>query len=185
MLVENDEVLNKVSDISEIFNNYFVTVTKDLGIFDWADNSSDCLNIFAQIYGFSNHPSVQVIKDNYQNYFSLRFESVSTDQVIEFIDLIDCNKNSSGDIPAEIIKIAKQEVTEPITICINNSISTDTFPYELKIADIVPVFKIEDENEKSNYRPINLLPLISKFRKGYFAQRALLNLLENLLNLWL
>ena len=53
-------------------------------------------------------------------------------------------------------------VFEPIRNCINSSISTGTFPDELKIADIVLLFKKEDPNDKANYRPINLLPLIAK-----------------------
>ena len=65
-------------------------------------------------------------------------------------------------ITAKIIKIAKEEITEPITNCINSSISTGNFPDELEIADIVPVCKKEDQNYKTNYRPISLLPLISK-----------------------
>ena len=90
ILVENDNILNKDSDISETFNNYFVNITKDLGIFDWADDSSDRSNIFAciQIY-----PSIQMIKHKYQNSFNFKFELVSTDQVIKFIDEIDCNKS--------------------------------------------------------------------------------------------
>ena len=107
ILVENDKILNKDSDISETFNNYFVNITKDLGIFDWADDSSDRSNIFTRMSSFSNHPSIQMIKDKYQNSFNFKFELVSTDQVIKFIDEIDFNKSSSGDIPAKIIKIAK------------------------------------------------------------------------------
>ena len=76
-------------------------------------------------------------------------------------------------------------------------------PDEFKIADIAPVFKKEDPNDKTNYKPIILLPLISKifekflyqqiedfpnknlspklcgFRKGHSTQYALLNLLKN------
>ena len=84
-----------------------------------------------------------MIRDKYQHSFNFKFKFVSTDQVIKFIDEIDCNKSSSGDIPAKII-------------------STGNFPDELKIAHIVPVFKKEDQNDKTNYRPISLLPLISK-----------------------
>ena len=66
----------------------------------------------------------------------------STDQVIKFVDKTDCNKSSSGDIPAKTIKVAIEEIPEPITYnCINSSISTDSSPDELKIIDIVPVFK--------------------------------------------
>ena len=99
--------------------------------------------------------------------------------------------------------MAKEQIEEPITNCINSSISTGTFPDELKMADIVPVLKKKDQNEKTNYRTINLLPLISKlfekvlyqqihdfankilssklcgFRKGHSTQHALLNLLKN------
>ena len=101
--------------------------------------------------------------------------------------------------------IAKEEIAEPIRNCINSSTSTGVFPDELKIGDIVPVFKKEDPNDKTNYRPISLWPLISKifekflyqqiegfsnkilspklcgFRKGHSTQHALLNLLKNLL----
>ena len=38
ILVENDKILDKDSDISETFNNYFVNITKDLGIFDWVND---------------------------------------------------------------------------------------------------------------------------------------------------
>ena len=109
----------------------------------------------------------------------------------------------SGDIPVKIIKIAKEEIAEPIRNCINSSISTGTFPDELKKTDIIPVLKKEDQNDKTNYRPISRLPLISKifekflyqqiedfsnkilhpklcgFRKGHPTQHALLNLLKS------
>ena len=151
-----------------------------MGIFDWADDSSNRSNIFTRMSSFSNHSSTQMIKDKYQNSFNFKSGLVSTDQVIKFIAEIDCNKSSRGDIPAKITKIAKEEIAEPITNCINSSISADNFPYELKIADIVPVFKKEDQNDKTNYRLISLLPLISKIlvkvlyqQIEYFADKIL------------
>ena len=89
ILVENNKILNKDSDISKTFNNCFVNITQDLGIFDWTDDSSDRLNIFTQVSGVSNYSSIQMIKDKYQNSFNFRFELVSTDQVIKSIDEID------------------------------------------------------------------------------------------------
>ena len=92
-------------------------------------------NIFARTSSFSNHPSIQMIKDKHQNSFNFKFEPVTTDQVIKFIDEIDCKKTSSGYMSAKIIKVAKKEIAEPIRNCINSSILIDTFPDELKIAD--------------------------------------------------
>ena len=39
------------------------------------------------------------------------------------------------------------------------------FPDKLKTADITPVFKKGDKHEKSNYRPISILPILSKVEK--------------------
>ena len=73
ILIENGKIWNKNLDISETFNNYFVNIIKDLGIFDWADDSSDRSDLFTWISSFSDHPSNQMIKDKYQNSFSFKF----------------------------------------------------------------------------------------------------------------
>ena len=74
----------------------------------------------------------------------------------------DVKKSSSGEISPAIIKLAKKEILIPITNCINKCILKKSFPDELKVADVIPVFKKEDPNKKANYRPISLLPIISK-----------------------
>ena len=50
-------------------------------------------------------------------------------------------------------------------------ISSSTFPDKLKITDIIPVYKKHDQNNKTNYWPISLLPIISKtFEKVLYSQ---------------
>ena len=45
------------------------------------------------------------------------------------------------------------------------------FPYELKRADIIPCHKKDDTTNKINYRPISLLPTVSKvYEKILYAQ---------------
>ena len=61
ILVATDKILNKDSDISETFDNYFVNITKDLRFFDWAGDSSDRSNIFTRMSSFSNHPFIEMI----------------------------------------------------------------------------------------------------------------------------
>ena len=112
-----------------------------------------------------------MIKDKYQNSFNFKFEPVSTDQVIKFIDEIDCNKISSGDIPAKIDKIAKEEIAEPITNCINSSIATDIFPDESKIADIISVFKREIKMTKLTLDQLAFCLYFQKYLKKFFISR--------------
>ena len=41
-------------------------------------------------------------------------------------------------------------------------IQDPTFPNELGNADISPVYKKKDRHDKSNHRPVSILPLLSK-----------------------
>ena len=44
----------------------------------------------------------------------------------------------------------------------NSGLSSGTFPKELKAGDISSLFKKEDAFTKKNYRPITVLPSVSK-----------------------
>ena len=44
------------------------------------------------------------------------FEFVSTNQVLKYINKLDCNKTSGEDIPVKIIKMAIEELTVPIIL---------------------------------------------------------------------
>ena len=57
--------------------------------------------------------------------------------------------------------IFKTRVT-PVTEICNLSIRLSAFPDKCKIAKLKPLFKKGSKTEAKNYRPISLLPLISK-----------------------
>ena len=63
-------------------------------------------------------------------------------------------KNSCGYDDISIIK--------PLTIVINQVLNNGIFPDKLNIAKVVPIFKSGDCALTNNYRPISLLPVISK-----------------------
>ena len=82
-------------------------------------------------------------------------------------------------------------------------LKTGSFSDNLKLANITPVFKKKNPLQKVNYRPVSVLPSISKvfekvmqkqisgyvsnylspylcgYRKGFSSQQALMSLIEN------
>lgn len=74
------------------------------------------------------------------------------------------NKNSSGfdEISNKILKTIRHEICKPLTIIINQSLLTGIFPDALKISKVKPIYKKGDESSLNNYRPISVLPTISK-----------------------
>ena len=65
-------------------------------------------------------------------------------------------------IGPRIIKTAASALSSSIAMLINKSIETGTFPAQLKQAKVLPIFKGCDRSDPSNYRPISILPTVSK-----------------------
>ena len=45
---------------------------------------------------------------------------------------------------------------------LNKTFHENVFPDELKVADITPIFKKDDSTNVKNYRPVSVLPTVSK-----------------------
>ena len=109
--------------------------------------------------------------DNNHNFTPFTFKNESVESVNKIIDGIKTNVATGNDnIPAKIIKLSKTLISPYITKIINLSFETKTFPDILKNAIIKPIHKKDDKNDISNYRPISILPVISKI-----FERATLN----------
>ena len=69
------------------------------------------------------------------------------------------------------MKYLEPIIKKPLTTIINQSLTTGIFPNKLKIAKIIPVHKKEFIYLIQNYRPISLLPAISKvFERVVYEQ---------------
>ena len=77
--------------------------------------------------------------------------------------LKDCSKASQGsDIATKIIK-DNVDIFVPVLLTkFNESLKLSRFPHSMKSANITPVFKKNNQTDKTNYRPVNVLPNLSK-----------------------
>ena len=82
------------------------------------------------------------------------------------------NKASqSSDIPTKIIEENVDIFAEFLWKSINSSIKSSTFPSCLKLEDVTPLHKKGKKDKKDNYRPVNILPTLSKcFEKCMSSQ---------------
>ena len=60
------------------------------------------------------------------------------------------------------MKAIKHEIVKPLTFIINQSLKTGIFPDRLKVARVRPLLKKGENQLITNYRPISILPSLSK-----------------------
>ena len=93
----------------------------------------------------------------------------------EVLDIINQLKNKTTQghhgISPKLLKDLKHPLSSPLATIINKSLSEGKFPDIMKIARINPIFKAKDKTDISNYRPISILPTLSKvFEKVIFKR---------------
>ena len=85
------------------------------------------------------------------------------DDIQQILMSLPSKKSSGYDNLSQLhVKIFGEQIVLPLAILINKSIVEGIVPQELKIAKIIPVFKSNAKDDISNYRPIPILPTISK-----------------------
>ena len=72
-----------------------------------------------------------------------------------------------------MIKKIKHHIAIRLTHICNLSFNTGVFPSELKVANVVPIFKSGDEMLFSNYRPASVLPVFSKIYERLMNNRLI------------
>ena len=111
---------------------------------------------------YINNTSIKNVKKKYKNMKNFSFHPVTTDEVKKVIKDLTTNKSVGGEIPIQILK-GSEFTFECLKNSINHSIEeTGIFPSSLKLGDKTPIFKKDDSFDKSNYRPVGILPLSSK-----------------------
>ena len=150
-----EAIVKDQSKVSEIFADYFATIADHIKSVD-AD--------LTDLKDFTNHPSVQAIKNKMEDTSeTFEFQPVNRMQVKTALESLDTNKATGHDgIPAKILKAGAQELSLPLTTLFNSCIRKAQWPSDWKKGDWIPVFKKEDKQAKENYRPVTVLTCASK-----------------------
>lgn len=92
------------------------------------------------------------------------FRPICSNDTLRFIDKLN-NSWSCGydEFSNNILKYVKYELEAPLTFLTNLMFETGTYPYQLKLAMVQPLYKKGDPSAFENYRPISLLSSFAKF----------------------
>ena len=206
VLIEGDTILSDDLKVAETFNKYFANIVSNLKIKTYpADKSiADLDSIYNIIKKFQSHPSILKIKECVVIGDKFTFKATDVASMSTKISNLNIKKPTTFNcMPVKII-VENRDICAPhIVNMFNDSVLCGIFPSSLKKADITPGHKKLDTTNKDNYRPVSILPCISKlfertmeeqiliymqdylnkylcgFRKGYSSQHCLLALVES------
>ena len=90
-------------------------------------------------------------------------------------------KASSGhdNLNTKLLKQLQEEIIYPLSIVMNKSIQSGIFPKNFKLAEVIPIYKNKQKNDFQNYRPISLLPTLSKILEKLIHKRLYFFLQKN------
>ena len=114
--------------------------------------------------------TLQIILESVFLYYSnfaipelFHIKSTSEENVFKIMENIEIFEASGIDkLPGRFLKGGVKILSKPISEICNLSISHGIFPNASKVSKLKPIFKKGKKLDPSNYRPISLLPLISK-----------------------
>ena len=105
---------------------------------------------------------------------SFQFHEINTIETFNVIKSLKSKPSVGIDlIPARAIRENAEILAAPLTTLFNRSLLIGLFPSVLKKAVVVPIFKSGDNTLMNNYRPIALLPVLSKILEKLVKRRML------------
>ena len=158
-----DHETDEPNDIANAFNDYFINIAESI--------KEPC--------DPTNHEKLKDYCNNkIPNDIIFEMPLLNTDYIVKSLRKLDVRKSTGTDeIGPRLLKMAGPFIADSLTYICNLSIKTGAFPMKWKEAKVKPLHKGGSPKDLNNFRPISILPVLSKlFEKHAFE--SLMNYLE-------
>ena len=163
--ISNDSITSP-EEMADAFNEYFVQIGPNLAC---------SLAISDVTFDQFVSPTQSVMS---------HFRLASANKVFKLLNGLSSTKaNGLDKISGKVLKAAASTIAPSLTYIFNNSILTCCFPFDWKMARLLPVYKKGPRSLPENYRPISILPAVSKLMERiiydqlyrYFNENSILS----------
>ena len=134
-----------------------------------------CINpVLTVVEKYKHHQSIISINkkmtENGLPKFSFHF--ITLEETLKEVALLSNKKASrASDIPVKIIKENRNLIAYFILHDFKNALSCSEYPASSKNANVTPTFKKDDKTDKTNNRPISILPNLSKIYERFMQNQ--------------
>ena len=142
--LHDDTLTENKLTISESFNKFFVNIGPNLA------------------KGMSNQTTTPESFMGEKVSNTIFLEPVTSYEIQNLVMSLKNGAPGYDEIKSDILKLSLQHIGEPLAHMCNMSLIQGIFPQELKLANVLPLYKSGDPQLFNNYRPVSLLPTLSK-----------------------
>ena len=150
-LLINNVSIDSDSDICNALNDHFASVGSNI----------------SESFGNVRY-STPTLNPTLNSFF---FQACSPEDVNNIIKNLKTKSSNVNTYSSRVLKYIREIIAPLIANIINQSLCTGYFPSKFKTARVIPLHKGGSKEDLNNYRPISLLPLLSKiFEKVVYNQ---------------
>ena len=157
-LIVDDKEVTGHKDIADAMNSYFTSIASSL-----LANSNEIESEFA--------PDEAPLNIEPFTFYTIRNVNEVSKAIEDLNQAIKSAAGSDG-IPVRALKMTAPNIYRSLTHLFNESLSTGKFPSAWKITKVTPLFKGGTTTDCNNYRPISVLPCISKILGSFCRYRS-------------
>ena len=153
---DSGNIVSEPESISNSFNDFFVNIGPKL--------ASEINHTGKDYFEYLKNPTPNCVF----------MKPIISEEIIKIVSKFNQNKSPGHDgVGNFIVKKVIYEISGPLTDIFNLSLSTGIVPHQLKVAKVIPIYKKDDADVFSNYRPVSVLPCLSKILERLVFNRCI------------